>query len=140
MALCRQSRVSGGGRRRVEFSRLGQLGPQPRRRLRADAGDRIQQLALSLESRGILEVPVDWHGDIRDPLLERVQDFFPRLADSLGPASLAEPGPDRGAWLDQSIEGTNERLQFWMLRLRRGPRRRMVTPGQPRTQPAISAI
>src|SRR5215472_11115338 len=130
MPLWRQSRVSGGGARRVEFSKLGHLGQQPRRSLRADAGDRIKQLSLSLESRVIIEVPVDLHFDISDPLIERVKDLFPRLADSLGQASLAEPVTYLCALLDQIIEVTNERLQFLMLRLRRCPRRRIVTPGK----------
>ena len=51
MALWRQSRVCGDGARRVEFSKLGHLGQQTRRSLMADAGDRIKQLSLSLESR-----------------------------------------------------------------------------------------
>jgi hypothetical protein len=42
MALWRQSRVSGDGARRVEFSKLGHLGQQTRRSLRADAWDRIK--------------------------------------------------------------------------------------------------
>ena len=92
MALWRQSRVSGDGARRVEFSKLGHLGQQTRRSLRADAGDRIKQLSLSLESRVIIEMPVDLHFDIGDPLIERVENLFPRLADNLGQASLARVG------------------------------------------------
>jgi len=42
MALWRQSRVCGDGARRVEFSKLGHLGQQTRRSLRADAWDRIK--------------------------------------------------------------------------------------------------
>jgi len=70
MTLRRQSRVSGGGARRVKFSKLGHLGQQTRRSLRADPGDRIKQLSLSLESRVIIEVAVDLHFDIGDPLIE----------------------------------------------------------------------
>ena len=140
MALRRQSRVRGGGARRVEFSKFGHLGQQTRRSLRADAGDRIKQLSLSLESWVVIEVPVDLHFDIGDPLIERVKDFFPRLADSLGQASLAEPVTYLCALIDQIIKVTNERLQFLMLRLRRCPQRWIVTPGKTRDQHAISAI
>jgi len=44
------------------------------------------------ESRVIIEAPVDLHFDIGDQLIERVENLFPRLADSLGQASLARVG------------------------------------------------
>src|SRR5215475_9719597 len=140
MALWRQSRVSSGGARRVEFSKFGHLSQQTRRSLRADAGDRIKQLSLSLESRVIIEVLVDLHFDISDPLIERVENLFPRLADSLGQASIAESVTDLRALLDQIIEMANERLQFLMLWLRRCPRPRIVGPGEARDQHAVGAI
>ena len=110
MAFRRQPSVSGCGARRVELPQLRHLGQQPRCSLRADAGDRIKQLSLSLESRVIIEVLVDLHFDISDPLIERVENLFPRLADSLGQASIAESVTDLRALLDQIIEMTNERL------------------------------
>ena len=111
-----------------------------RRSLRTDAGDRIKQLSLLLEPQVIIEVPVDLPFDIGDPLIERIEKLFPRLADSLGQASLAESVTDLRALLDQIIEVTNERLQFLMLRLRRCPRRRAVGPGEARDHHAVGAI
>src|SRR5262249_49485941 len=106
MAFRRQPDVSGGRARRVEFPPLGQLGRQARRSLRADAGDRIQQLTLSLECRGIIEGVVDLSLDFGDPLMERLEDLLPRLADSLGQAAFAQPVTDLRALLEQLIEVT----------------------------------